>query len=264
MNPTLDPAVIESALLEDPQAARSEWLAEWRADIETYLGLEQVEPCVVPDRGDLPRIGGVEYSAFMDPSGGRRDSFTCAVCHVEKSGKVIVDVLRERRPPFKPSEVVAEFSTLLKSYGIMAGTSDRYGGEWVTEAFRQHGITVEPSELNTSELYVELVPLVLNGAVELPDDKRLVAQLTSLERRPRGGGKDVVQHYPGSHDDLANAAAGACVLASRAAVDAGPLIVQTKRTIIRYGDRYGDADVRPIGGGDFERGFREWQKVRKI
>jgi len=265
MNPTLDLAVIEAALLDDPQAARSEWLAEWRSDIESYLGVEQIEPCVVPDRGDLPRIGGVEYSAFMDPSGGRRDSFTCAVCHVEKSGKVIVDVLRERRPPFKPSEVVAEFSTLLKSYGVTAATSDRYGGEWVTEAFRKHGITVEPSELSTSELYVELVPLILNGAVEFPDDKRFLAQLTSLERRPRSGGKDIVQHYPGSHDDLANAAAGACVTASRAAVDSGPIFVQTKRTVFRYGERYEDANTRPVGGGDFERGFREWQRtVKKI
>jgi len=264
MNPTLDPAVIEAALADDPQAARSEWLAEWRSDIETFLGLEQIEPCVVPDRGDLPRVKDVAYSAFLDPSGGRRDSFTCAVCHVEKSGKVIVDVLRERRPPFKPSEVVAEYAALLKSYGVMSATSDRYGGEWVGEAFRKHGIEVPPSELSTSELYVELVPLILNGAVELPDDKRLLTQLTSLERRTRAGGKDVISHYPGSHDDLANAVAGACVLASRAAVDSGPLIVQTKRTIIRYGERYG-ADVRPIGGGDFERGFIEWQRtVKKI
>jgi len=34
-----------------------------------------------------------------------------------------------------------------------------------------------------------------------------------LERRARSGGKDLVTHYPGGHDDVANAAAGALVAA---------------------------------------------------
>jgi hypothetical protein len=50
--------------------------------------------------------------------------------------------------------------------------------------------------------------------VELLDNKRLVGQIKSLERRTRGSGKDLVDcFYPGSHDDLINAGAGALVLA---------------------------------------------------
>ena len=37
-------------------------------------------------------------------------------------------------------------------------------------------------------------------------------QLVGLERTTRGGGKDKVDHARGSHDDVANAAAGALVL----------------------------------------------------
>ena len=36
-----------------------------------------------------------------------------------------------------------------------------------------------------------------------------------LERRTRAGGKNLVTHYPGGHDDLTNAAAGVCVLVHR-------------------------------------------------
>jgi hypothetical protein len=211
MNPTLSQDIIGDALKDDPAAARAEWLAEWREDIEGFLSLDLVEAVVIPGRGDLPKVTGVEYLAFLDPSGGRNDSFTAAICHSEKSGKIIIDVLKERRSPFRPTEVVAEFSMLLKNFGITSATSDRYGGEWVNEAFRKHGITIEPAELSASELYVEFLPIILNGAVEFPDNSRLTAQLVNLERRTRTGGKDLITHFPGGHDDLANAAAGACV-----------------------------------------------------
>jgi hypothetical protein len=48
----------------------------------------------------------------------------------------------------------------------------------------------------------------------LLDDDRLVRQLTGLERRvSRGVNRDNIDHPPGAHDDLANAVAGALVLA---------------------------------------------------
>jgi hypothetical protein len=72
---------------------------------------------------------------------------------------------------------------------------------------------VRPSTLPSSELYLELLPAITQGAVELLDSRRLVAQLAGLERRTRAGGKDLIAHYPGGHDDLAVAAAGACVAA---------------------------------------------------
>jgi hypothetical protein len=47
------------------------------------------------------------------------------------------------------------------------------------------------------------------------DDSRLVSQLLSLERRTGASGKDAIDHPRGLLDDLANAVAGALVLASR-------------------------------------------------
>ena len=215
MNPTIDARLIENALKEDPQAARAEWEAEWREDVEAFITAELVEAVMIPGRYELPKIDGPDYFGFIDPSGGRQDAFTMGICHREGSGKIILDVLRERRPPFQPAGVVAEFADVLKSFGISSVESDKYAGEWVPEAFRVHEIEVKNSEMTASELYLNFLPLVSNGSVELLDNKRLLAQLTGLERRARSGGKDLITHYAGGHDDLANSTAGACVMASK-------------------------------------------------
>jgi len=215
MNPTIDPGLIDRALKDDPAAARAEWEAEWREDIEAFISDELIDAVTVPGRYELPRITEGGYFGFLDPSGGRNDSFTLAIAHRDPwGGRVILDVLRERRPPFKPKEVVAEFSDTLKSFGLTLASADKYAGEWVPEAFREHGIIVTAAPMSASELYLNFLPLISNGTAELLDSKRLRSQLAGLERRTRSGGKDLITHYPGGHDDLANAAAGACVLAS--------------------------------------------------
>ena len=64
---------------------------------------------------------------------------TMAIGHSEDD-VVMLDALRERRPPFSPEDVVAEFAALLKSYRIDTVTGDRYAGEWPRERFAVHGI----------------------------------------------------------------------------------------------------------------------------
>jgi hypothetical protein len=51
-------------------------------------------------------------------------------------------------------------------------------------------------------------------AFDLLDNSKLVAQLVGLERRTVRSGRDSIDHGPGGHDDLANAAAGALLSAS--------------------------------------------------
>ena len=52
------------------------------------------------------------------------------------------------------------------------------------------------------------------GKLELLDNRRLVTQLSNLERRTSRSGKDSIDHPPSGKDDLANAAAGALLLAA--------------------------------------------------
>ncbi len=213
MNPTVSERVIAEAYEQDPEAARADYGAEFRRDVESFLVRETVEAVVVPDRRELPPFAGMEYVGFVDPSGGSQDSMTLAIAH-DENGKAVLDAVRERRPPFSPDEVVAEFAALLRGYGVFQVKGDRYAGEWPRERFAVHGVHYEPSSKTKSELYAELLPLVNAARVELLDSPRLAAQLAGLERRTARGGRSSIDHAPGGHDDLANAAAGALVEAA--------------------------------------------------
>jgi hypothetical protein len=89
---------------------------------------------------------------------------------------------------------------------------DRFGADWVSSTFKSHGITLSAIGKPKSDLYVELLLRIHSGEVELLDNPKLVSQLVNLERKTARGGKDSIDHPPGGHDDLANAAAGAIFL----------------------------------------------------
>jgi hypothetical protein len=210
-NPTLPQEVIDQAIERDPEAAEAEWLAEWRSDLADFLSREVVDAATVAGRYELPPIAGVAYAAFIDPSGGSSDAMTLAVGHADGE-RVVIDAVRERRPPFSPPDVVAEFAALLRSYRISTVSGDRYGGQWPPERFIEHDIDYRSAEHPKSDLYRELLPVLNAGRIELLDHSRLVAQLLGLERRTARGGRDSIDHAPGAHDDVANAVAGVAAL----------------------------------------------------
>lgn len=212
MNPTLTENVIARAYERDAASAAAEYGAEFRTDVETFVSREAADAAVVPDRFELPPAQGVPYVAFVDPSGGSSDDMTLAIAHRERE-VMVLDCIRSVRPPFSPEAVVADFARTLRSYGVHKVTGDRYGGECPREAFRRAGIDYQCSENPKNDLYRELLPLLNGPRVELLDDTKLVAQLCALERRTARGGRDSIDHAPGAHDDVANAVAGALVLA---------------------------------------------------
>lgn len=207
MNPSLPQRVIDEAYEQDPARASAEFGAEFRADLETFLDREAVEAVVVAGRFELPHVQGEQYHGFVDPSGGSGDSMTLCIAHRE-GNYAVVDVVREAVPPFSPEKVVAEFSALLKVYGIRQVVGDKYAGLWPRERFQVHGIEYEPSARPKSELYSELLPLINGKRVELLDHKKAIAQLCTLERKTARGGRDTIDHLPNSHDDVANCVAG--------------------------------------------------------
>ncbi len=216
MNSSLDPAVIQAAYEEDDASARAEYGAEFRKDIEAFVAREALDGVTVPGRLELPPVSDVTYRGFCDPSGGSVDSMTLAIAHEETCGDrriSVLDLMREVKPPFSPERAVEDFSETLKQYGIRTISGDRYGGLWPSERFEKHGIAYSPSEVTRSEIYLETLPLLNNGTCELLDSKRLQSQLLSLERRTSRAGRDSIDHGPGGHDDLCNAAMGALWLA---------------------------------------------------
>lgn len=217
MNSTIDPDLIAEAYESDPARAAAEYGGEFRSDLQGLVDRAVVEAAVIPGRHELPWVPNTIYKAFADPSGGSSDGFALAISHREND-RVILDCVRERRPPFSPDAICAEFASVLKSYHLFEVQGDRYGGQWPQERLQAHGIAYRVSDRTKSEIYLELLPLLNAGRIELLDNSRLVTQLCGLERRTSRAGKNSVDHAVGSHDDLINAAAGA-LTSTRGPVD---------------------------------------------
>ncbi len=212
-NPTIPQRIVDRAIADDPEAAASEWMGEFRSDLSDYISREIVDAVTVPGLTEIPPAHGVDYRAFCDPSGGSSDSFTLAIAHAERDGLAVLDCLKEQRAPFSPEETVADFAKTLHAYGITQVTGDRYAGSWPVEVWARYGIHYEQNAVPKSQLYLELLPMLTSGRVQLLDIPRLANQLFSLERRTARSGKDSVDHPPGaaSHDDACNSVAGVIV-----------------------------------------------------
>ena len=136
----------------------------------------------------------------------------------------MLDVVRGWKPPFSPQEVIDEMVALLARYWIDRVIGDNYSAEFVKSAFESRGMEYERATTNPwsrsptakvakpkSHLYLELLPRLCSGEIELPDNETLINQLANLERRTRSGGRDIIDHGPNQHDDLANVVAGVAV-----------------------------------------------------
>lgn len=207
MNPTLTADYIERMKRDDPEAYIAEVLGEFRTGASTLFDPAALAACVMDERRELPPQAGVRYFAFTDPSGGSKDAFGLAIGHVA-NGKAIVDYVRRWKAPFNPTDVVADIAKVLRHYRTSTVVGDRYGGEWPPEAFRKKGIRYRHSELDRSQLYLEMLPRVNAEQVLLLDDEVSLKELRGLERRRGTGGRDRVDHRRGEHDDVANCVAG--------------------------------------------------------
>jgi hypothetical protein len=93
---------------------------------------------------------------------------TLAIAHKARpDDRIIIDAVREMRPPFSPTVVVDEFAELLKAYDVTRVVGDHYGGEFVKEPFNKHGISYELCKQPKSDLYRDLLPRLNSGQVVL-------------------------------------------------------------------------------------------------
>jgi hypothetical protein len=224
--------------------------------LATFISRDLLEAAV--DVGVIvrPPVEGVRYFAFTDASGGMNDSFTMGIAHRDKDGLMVLDLLFERRPPMNPYAVTEEIAALLKSYRCAKVVGDSYGAKWVSDAFGKAGIAYRKSEMDRSAIYLNALPLFTSGRVRLLDNPKLIAQFAALERRTFSTGRDRVDHGRTGRDDAANSAAGALVLATRAAQHkvpiAPPTLFSTHTGEVFVGPQANTSSTPAPAGGNFK------------
>ncbi len=222
--------MVKRAYTRDPAAASAEYGAEFRRDVEAFITLEAVQACMDVGIRERAPVQGTRYVAFVDPAGGGADSMTLGIAH--RQGELtILDVIREETVGTSPALVVERFAETLKAYGVRRVTGDKYAGEWPREQFAKHGVTYEISDKSKTEIYAAFLPILNSQSARLIEAPKLETQIVSLERRTtRGTGRDIIDHpqVKGAHDDVANAAAGAVVLAT---TGRKPLIVSREAVL---------------------------------
>jgi hypothetical protein len=228
MNPSLPASAIDKAMEEDAAKARAEFLNVWREDLSDFIPIDVIDSATdwgISERPPLPN-SAVKYIAWADAAGGTgKDSFALAIAHRETKDRIVVlDLVRERKPRFVASAVVAEFAAILRQYRITEVWGDAFAGGFHADAWADQRIKFKPAERSTSENYLALLPLLTQpGRAHLLHDHTLRQQLAGLERRTHAGDRERVSHAAtqSAHDDVAAAAAGAIVLAaSRPTYDA--------------------------------------------
>jgi hypothetical protein len=228
MNPQLTDKKMNAMRRLDPQRFAREYLAEFAEDLESFLAIQWIENAVAKGRFELPPDKTKRYSAGVDATGlsesAGADTFTLTICHFENE-ILVHDVIKgwrkKRGSNIDLESIVAEIGEIVKAYGLRECHADKYARRWPIEAFKKVGITLRETEQPKSEFYLEMVPLFAQGRIEILDHPDLQRELRLLERRPRPGGKILIDHPRGSHDDFANSLAIAAFFAKRATVVEG-------------------------------------------
>lgn len=240
-NPTIDQAIIDESIAEDPEVGNSEWGGQFRADLSAALDPVWIDMALdvnVFERGPravLPEGRPPEYKAATDPAGGSgRDSWSTYIVHKE-GNQVIADAVLEIRPPFSTKDAAHRVAEFLRRYGLNQVSGDHYAGLWPSDELRANGIGYSTLEQPKSDIYKESVGLFSAGRVRLLDHPRTLTQLRMLERRVRPGGRDQFDHPAGGNDDNANALCAALLRADGRGARPGDAEVITGRSTILDG-----------------------------
>lgn len=220
-NPSLNgPLGPTMADIEDAQRSLPSWI--FRRLYQNLPGqpdgaafdASTVEAATVKGRAVLSPQPGLIYHKFIDFGAGGEDDSTVAIAHATSDGRQVLDLVLDQGArdgkTYSPEHAVQKFAAIVEQYGGSPVTGDNFAKLWPQQALLKHGITYHVSPQTRSQLYAALEPLLNSGQVELLDQPKLFSQLIGLVRRG-----DKIDHPGGEHDDWANAAAGALVLAAQ-------------------------------------------------
>jgi hypothetical protein len=210
MNPRIARSFLEAERAKDPAGFRREYEAEFDSGIGSVFDAELVR-AAVERRGALPALPDQHYVIALDPA-FTGDTWSALVGHAESSGRIVVDRIEawrgSRAKPVQMDAALDAVAALAVGYNGAPVLTDQYAAEPIRQGLVRRGVEVTARPW-TNELKVDAVGAVRQvlyaGRLALPDHRRLVEELVTLEQRPLPSGRPRIAAPGRAHDDYATA-----------------------------------------------------------
>lgn len=220
-NPTISPEFLAAEERRDPEAFKSEYLAQFVGSGGAFFDADAITAAVTLP-GELDPADGVDWIAGLDPAFSS-DPFGLTLVGRDPHDRrrLLVGRVRAWEPPKrKPvsldegreieDSVLAEVAAVLRHFGARAVT-DQFKSAGVVERLRRYGFRVHAVAMTapTKDAAFGFLRGRLNeGSLELPEQPALLRELRAIRTRYAAGRSSVVlPRIGGSHCDLAQALA---------------------------------------------------------
>ena len=225
MNPNVPREKLEDEFSSDENLARQEYGAEFLAPHGRFLKPDEIRACVrtvEPPKGKIPRRMHVDL-------GLRHDATAIAVGRVDPGEddtdwRIVIERVEimqaDTSDPLNVGEIEILIRKIADEHKVKSITFDQHESRYLVERLNSAGYSasvVPATAKSNQEVFSYLHGLISNGQIILPDNARLIDELTSLECTPTWYGYKV-EAPSGMHDDCADAVA---VVAWCLARDAG-------------------------------------------
>jgi len=214
MNPKVSREILDEEFARDEYLARQEYGAEFLAPHGSFIEREAVKACV--GTTEQPRPGMIQRHIHVDV-GLTNDATAIAMGYLSKDKlggrRIVVEHLEihqgEKDNPVKSSLIENRLTELAGSYRVGAITFDQHQSTYLVERLKSAGLNasvIHASRKVNWEAYKYLKDLIVSKNIILPDNERLIDELSSLECDPTYD-YPIVEAPSGKHDDCADAVA---------------------------------------------------------
>jgi hypothetical protein len=210
MNPLISVSSLERQRLQDPDAFRREYEAEFDAGVGAVFDANLVRAAVRGGPEILTPRPENAYVIALDPA-FTGDTFAAIVGHRERE-RVVVDAVHgwhgTSSVPVRIDATLDQIADLARAYGGAPVVTDQYAAEPIRQGLAARGVIVRAKDW-TNQTKVDAVAAVRRclyaGHLELPPHATLVTELIGLEQRLLPSARPSFRAGGGGHDDYASA-----------------------------------------------------------
>jgi hypothetical protein len=215
MNPAIGAEVLAAEAERDPGNYRREFLAEWDSGIGSLFDIELVRQAVRRGPDALPPRYGLNYVISSDPA-YTGDRWAIVVGHREQD-RVVVDLVTgfagSRGRPVDHELALGTIASLADSYNKARVITDQGMAQPIIQGLTARGVQVELKPWHSTlklDAATSTRTLLMEGRLEIPGHKILMAELAQLEQHPLPSGRPRIEAPRSSHDDFAVALMALC------------------------------------------------------